>query len=326
MKRNIYALTFYAAIALCFSCGQRPLGEHIGVTTYSYAVKDGDTLHMDVYLDSTKLHADEKLPVFLFSFGGGWTSGKRQDGQALLEDAAHHGYVGVGIDYRLGIRALSKQGVNIDSTNFASSYSMAITWGIEDLFDATCFVIDHADELHADTCRIIACGSSAGATNSLTAEYLISTHDSLAASRLPQGFNYAAIVPFAGGVWLAGTDTLVWQRTPCPVLAYHGTDDQLVPYNKVLVQQGAFGGFGPGYYMPQLREMQVPSLFHTYQGGDHMISALGSSPDARAEMFSTLDRLVMRGSKATITITDEYFGVPPTFGNFKETLVDLNIK
>ena len=169
MKRNIYALTFYAAIALCFSCGQRPLGEHIGVTTYSYAVKDGDTLHMDVYLDSTKLHADEKLPVFLFSFGGGWTSGKRQDGQALLEDAAHHGYVGVGIDYRLGIRALSKQGVNIDSTNFASSYSMAITWGIEDLFDATCFVIDHADELHADTCRIIACGSSAGATNSLTA-------------------------------------------------------------------------------------------------------------------------------------------------------------
>ena len=67
-------------------------------------------------------------------------------------------------------------------------------------------------------------------------------------------------------------------------------------------------------------------LFHTYQGGDHMISALGSSPDARAEMFSTLDRLVMRGSKATITITDEYFGVPPTFGNFKETLVDLNIK
>ena len=185
MKRNIYALTFYAAIALCFSCGQRPLGEHIGVTTYSYAVKDGDTLHMDVYLDSTKLHADEKLPVFLFSFGGGWTSGKRQDGQALLEDAAHHGYVGVGIDYRLGIRALSKQGVNIDSTNFASSYSMAITWGIEDLFDATCFVIDHADELHADTCRIIACGSSAGATNSLTAEYLISTHDSLAASRWP---------------------------------------------------------------------------------------------------------------------------------------------
>jgi len=325
MKLSIYALTF-SAIALCFSCGRRPLGEHIGKATYSYAVKEGDTLHMDVYLDSTKLTDWERLPVFIFSFGGGWTSGKRQDGQALLEDAAHHGYVGVGIDYRLGIRALSKQGVGIDSTNFASSYSMAITWGIEDLFDATRYIIDHAEELHADTSRIIASGSSAGATNSLTAEYLISTRNLLAASHLPEGFNYAAIVPFAGGVWLAETDTLVWQRMPCPVLAYHGTDDQLVPYNKVLIQQGAFGGFGPGYYMPQLREMQVPSLFHTYQGGDHMISALGSSPDARAEVFSALDRLVMRGSKTSITITEEYYGVPPTFRNFKETLVDLNIK
>ncbi len=272
-------------------CHERPLGEHMSLTTLSYAVKGADTLRMDVYLDSAAMTESARRPVMIFTFGGGWESGRRQDGRQFLVDAAHHGYVAVGIDYRLGIKAIKEQGVEIDSANFASSYSQAILMGVEDLFDATRYLADHAEEWQADTGRIVVCGSSAGATNSLTAEYLICNADSLAQSRLPRGFNYAAVIPLAGGIWLAQTDTLVWQQRPCPILAFHGTSDPLVPYDHVVLPGGAFGGFGPGYYVPQLKRMNVPHYLHAYDGAGHIIAAVGNNAKARNEMFHFLDSL-----------------------------------
>ncbi len=320
---------FLAAVAsFLFACGQsNPIGENTSVKTYTYVDKEGVELKMDVYQDSTVLMADTKHPVFIFSFGGGWETGKREDGAAILNDFASNGYIAVGIDYRLGIRQLKKEGVNVlDSTQFASSYSKAITMGVEDLLDATRYVIDNAAEWDADTSRIVICGSSAGATNCMTAEYLLCNQHPLVTSRLPKGFNYAAVIPIAGGVWLKETDTLVWQQKPCPVLAYHGTNDQLVPYAKLVLPNAAFGGFGPGYYIPQLKQMQVPLLFHTYQGADHLVSGLNNSPTARAEMLATLERMLNQHVPFSQTVTEEYYDKAPTLGNFFEGMGKLGIK
>ena len=81
---------FLAAVAcFLFACGQsNPIGENTSVKTYTYVDKEGVELKMDVYQDSTVLMADTKHPVFIFSFGGGWDTGKREDGAAILDDFA----------------------------------------------------------------------------------------------------------------------------------------------------------------------------------------------------------------------------------------------
>ncbi len=302
------------------SCSSQTGSKEIEVTTCSYAEKDGKQLSMDIYRLSSNSQSDVKRPVFIFSFGGGWEVGSRTDNKNLLEDFARKGYISIGIDYRLMIRQLKAHGVAIDSTNFASTYSQAIMAGVEDLYDATRYVIDHATELKADTSRIVISGSSAGATNSLTAEYLLCNQHPLATDRLPKDFDYAAVVPFAGGVWLANTDTLVWQRKPCPVLAYHGTADQLVPYGKVVLIDGAFGGFGPDYYIPQLKNMKVSFLLHQYHRGDHVIAGWGNNELARAEMQRELKRLLDTTQHVAVTISEEYYGAGPNINDFIEAL------
>jgi hypothetical protein len=134
---------------------------------------------------------------------------------------------------------------------------------------------------------------------------------------------YAAVVPFAGGIWLADTDTLVWQRKPCPVLAYHGTDDQLVPFGKVVLGNGDFGGFGPDYYIPQLKSMQVSYLFHQYQRGDHLIAGWGDNEQARSEMQSELKRLLNPTEHVAITVREDYYELAPCLADLLKAVKKL---
>ena len=76
-------------------------------------------------------------------------------------------------------------------------------FGVEDLYDATAWIVGHADMLNIDTTKIVISGGSAGATNSVMAEYYLCNGDELA-QRLPKGFRYAGVIPFAGGIWKAG--------------------------------------------------------------------------------------------------------------------------
>lgn len=318
MMKKTFSLLLLTAGCLFAACQSQTEEKGIGKSSFQYAEKEGQQLTMDVYSEAGHRQADALRPVFIFSFGGGWETGSRRDGRRILEDFARQGYISIGIDYRLGIRQLKEQGIAIDSTNFASSYSQAVMMGVEDLYDATRFVIDHADEWKADTSRIIICGSSAGATNSLTAEYLLCNSHPLATAKLPTDFNYAAVVPLAGGVWLADTDTLCWQRKPCPILAYHGTDDQLVPFGKVVLGDGIFGGFGPDYYMPQLKQMEVSCLLHQYHRADHLIAGCGDHELTRAEIQRELQHLLDTAQHVAVTISEEFYGPAPCLADLLE--------
>ena len=311
MKNHALLMMLLAGGIFVASCDSKSEKKDIEKNTVVFAEKDGEKLQMDIFRDAADVQSGSQ-PVFIFSFGGAWVSGSRHTGRKLLKDCARQGYIGIGIDYRLGIKQLKDQGVAIDSSNFASSYSQAIMMGVEDLYDATRYVIDHARELRADTSRIVICGSSAGAINSLTAEYLVCNSHPLATEKLPEGFNYAAVVPFAGGIWLADTDTLIWKRKPCPILAYHGTADQLVPYGKSVIGNGAFGAFGPDYFIPQLKQMEVSFLFHQYHRADHMISGWGDNELAREEMQRELDRMLDTTQHVAVTTSEEYYGPAPS--------------
>lgn len=289
---------------------QKPNQGGVKVETYQFAEKDGQALYLDVYMDSAAWTTDTQHPVFLFSFGGAWEHGSRKDGKAILEFFARHGYLSVGIDYRLGVKQAKQQGVTINEGTMQGVYAKAIEMGIEDLFDATAFVLAHAGEWGVDTRRVVVCGSSAGAINTLTAEYLICNSHSLARAHLPENFNYAAAIPLAGGVWISGTDSLVWQQKPCPILAYHGTEDQLVPYDRRVFEMG--GGFGPGYIIPQLKAMQVPFFFHSYNGCDHIIAMIHSSEAARMEMLEGIKKVVDNRLPLSTTVMDEFYGETPS--------------
>lgn len=320
MKRAFISLLFGAMTVLSFA------QEGVKVTTYQFAEKEGQALNMDVYVDSTAWKDEALHPVFIFSFGGSWEHGTRKDGKAILEDFARHGYLSVGIDYRLGVRKAKEQGVQVNAETFGQVYSNAIAMGIEDLFDATAYVISHAGEWKVDPQRIVVCGSSAGAINTLTAEYLICNNHPLASQHLPEGFNYAVAIPLAGGVWIMDTDSLVWQKKPCPILAYHGTKDQLVPYGNIVLAGGAGGGFGPDYFIPQLKQMQVPYLFHSYKDCDHIIAMIHGSKSAREEMLSAINKVVEEKLTLTSTIMDEFYGDVPSLVNFFDAIDLLGIE
>ena len=75
----------------------------------------------------------------------------------------------------------------------------------------------------------------------MQAEYEISNGTPWA-SVLPEGFNYAGVMSFAGAI-LSREGKVDYEKAPCPTLMMHGTSDVLVPYKQIAVLNlGFFGG------------------------------------------------------------------------------------
>lgn len=305
-------------LAIACLCCLLAKAQTVFVHTYDYAQKGEQTLRMDVYEQAPS--GDMKRPVLIFSYGGAWEGGKRADGKAILEHFAQKGYIAAGIDYRLGVREAKEKGVKIDSLNFASVYGKAIRMGMEDLFDATAYIISHADEWNADTSRIVICGSSAGAINSITAEYLLCNRHPMATRRLPETFNYAAVITCAGGIWLEKTPALQWKHKPCPVIAYHGTRDELVPYGKHVIGNAAFTAFGPDGYLQEVKDMGVSTLFHRYEGHSHVIAGIYLHEGARNEMLDFLFRTLYLNQRLNIDTMEQRPDKEPAVKTFDDTI------
>ena len=58
---------------------------------------------------------------------------------------------------------------------------------------------------------------------------------------LPDDFNYAGVMSFAGAIF-DNHNPLRFAKEPCPLLLLHGTEDKLVPYKKIAVFNLCFGG------------------------------------------------------------------------------------
>ncbi len=300
--------------------------DSLRVETCQYAEKDGQPMLLDVYEVSSALSegSEGKKPVVIFSFGGSWEFGTRKDGKEFLEDFARHGYIAVGIDYRLGIKKFKESGGTISPETFGQAYANAIRMGVEDLYSATTYVISQAERLQADTSRIVICGCSAGAINSCVAEYLLANDHPLATAMVPEGFNYAAVISCAGGIWKEGEEDVAWKHRPCPFLAYHGTADQFVPYADM--RMGGGGAFGPAHFIPSLLEQQVPCLFRSFTGVDHVIALIYNNKDARAEMLSFLSRVLYKNEQISIISEETYYDRAPNLKSIIDTMKEMGIK
>ena len=88
----------------------------------------------------------------------------------------------------------------------------------------------------------------------------------------------------------------------------------------MVLGNGAGGGFGPDYIIPQLKRMQVPYLFHSYKDCDHIIAMIHSSKAARGEMLATLEKVVDNSLMLSTTMMDEFYGDVPSLANFFDSL------
>ncbi|MBX9622570.1 MAG: alpha/beta hydrolase [Gemmataceae bacterium] len=278
--------------------------------TFTYATKAGQALKLDRFVDPS-VTAPGKRPVIIFSIGGGWENGRGTGaaGPSLLGHFTSLGYAVIPIDYRAGVKE-AKDKKEFTPANGTAMYLRAIEWGVEDLFDATSYVVKHADEWNVDKDRIVIMGGSAGATNSLVAEFNVANDTELARAHLPKGFRYAGVISMAGAFWLKADTPLAFKSKPAPILFFHGAKDQLVTYDEV---QGPFSGYGPAYYCRKFPGPDYPKWFVDLPDGDHVVAA---SPliENRHEIAAFLQRLVTERQEMSVHTVEQH-KVPRTFGN-----------
>lgn len=261
MRRNGFVMLF---LALLLSTGLFA-NDKLSKKTYIYSIKGKDTLRLDKYDDP----AIKKIkPCIVFLFGGGFSTGTRDNKDYLdyFSFLSNKGIDVVSIDYRLGMKNLSSSDPMAMGAQLYKSVSMAV----EDLFDATFYILNHADSWKIDKNKIIANGSSAGAVSVLTAEYAICNRAE-SAKKLPADFNYAGVISFAGAVFASGKD-LTFSRKPTPMLLFHGNSDSNVPYGKISMMN--FGLYGSQYIAEKLRTDSVPYYFFDADNATHEMAAV----------------------------------------------------
>jgi predicted esterase len=212
-----------------------PISKNILKQTFTYVVKDSISLKLDVY--SKDVQPNTKKPCIIFVFGGAFVIGERDDSlyNNYFSSAVEHGYIMISISYRLGLKGVT----NVSLFNTAP-LKMAVDMAVDDLYDATNWVIANREKLGVDTSKIILSGSSAGAITVQTAEFercnLRGT-----SQKLPVDFKYAGVVSFSGAI-LSYDGWPSYKQPPAPVLMFHGTADKIVPYNKIkFFNKGLFG-------------------------------------------------------------------------------------
>jgi len=203
-------------------------------STYRYAIRDGQDLYLDYYAPKG---GKSGKPLILFVCGGGFIKADKSEGwnTAFYKRLTEDGFPVVTIDYRTGMAGSHGLGLKELPQLYRS-----VKMGVEDLFDATAFVVRNASLFGADPKDIILAGASAGAIISLEAEWFICNDDPITIT-LPKGFRYKGIISYSGAIFdFKGKPT--YKREPSPTLLLHGDSDRLVFYNCIRVLGIQFNG------------------------------------------------------------------------------------
>ena len=236
--------------------------------TYMFVQRDTCELFMDVYHpkrgSQTKFAGKEK-PTIIFMFGGGFIHGERdnKDYMSWFSQMTANGYRIISIDYRLGLKGTNKVGVA--QVNLLDA---AIHMAVEDLFSATNFIIENADQLRVDPSNMVISGSSAGAISVMQAEYELANRTSWA-QVLPEDFRYAGVMSFAGAI-LSREGKVDYKSEPCPTLMLHGTADKVVPYKQIKLFN--LGFFGAGKLVDRFGKFGYNYNMYHYDGNGHEVA------------------------------------------------------
>jgi predicted esterase len=251
-----------------------------------------------LYLDHYRADGEGKHPCLIFAFGGGFSHGNRADARYMnyFDMLLKQGFDVVSVDYRLGMKFTVDTPQEIGPLKGAKLMYRSVNYAAEDVLRATKFILDNADKLGIDTKRIVTSGSSAGAIAVLQAENHV-VNRSRYAKILPKDFNYAGVVAFAGAIYSVLSKPK-WQKTPCPVMLFHGNADRNVPYRQATIL--GIGFYGSDFIADQLHKKGATYYFHSAHYRDHSLALLPLN-DNHEEIISFLSRCVLGGEKMQYT-------------------------
>ena len=302
--------TLFAAIAfICFSICSAAEDFLSPSETYLYVKRDTCDLYLDIYnpaAGSQTYFDGKEKPSIIFMFGGGFIGGERNNEfyNKWFKQLTDNGYRVISIDYRLGLKGSNKVGVA--QVNVLDN---AIHMVVEDLFSATNFIIDNAAELGINPNNMVISGSSAGAISAMQAEYEIANKTKWA-EVLPEGFNYAGVMSFAGAI-LSREGKVDYKNAPCPTLMLHGTADELVPYEQIAFFN--LGFFGGGKLVERFKKFDLNyNMYHFTDYGHEIAGSMETTLDLQLKFLETN---VIQGKKrvveAWVSDPDVYKGAGP---------------
>ena len=282
--------------------------------TVKYADRDTCALYMDIYEpDASKVVCEDgrQRPTIIHVFGGGFKEGSRAETwlRPWFREMNARGYRMITIDYRLGLKGVR----GVTQTEFAGLLDNAIRMAVTDLFSATEYLVKNGKSMGIDPYNLVVTGSSAGAITVQQAEWVLCNraaggrhggagrasssgfcnYDHVA-DELPEDFNYKGVMAFAGAVMVNGA--LDYAAEPCPVMMFHGSEDELVPYD--IVRAGTLAFCGPCQIQKALESAGGTCRFYRFPGINHAVA--GYMPQTVGKQVDFIENNVMRGSKELV--------------------------
>lgn len=324
MGKRIYSIIILILCCICTSA-QSTSNDRINKYTYIYSIKDKDTLRLDRY--DLPTYGTTPKPCVIFIFGGGFMAGNRDNKYQIsyFKELAQNGYSVISIDYRLGLKKAKERAeqrakeetenstskAKSSKKDFLTIFQGSIDMAVEDMFDATSYIVEHAKEWNIDETKIIANGSSAGAITALHGAYYISMQTELS-KRLPENFRYAGIISFAGAIFSTKGD-MKWEKTPPPMLFFHGDADSNVPYDQLRLKifgiKTPYGFFGSKHIAKQMDKIKNPYYFYGIENATHEIANRPMKENIN-EVLTFLEKFVKQEQKLIINTTVQQPGKP----------------
>jgi acetyl esterase/lipase len=295
----VLALLLSASTIFSQNRYQESAFDEIITETYTYSTKDGENLDLDIYMPD--YDAELKRATIIYVHGGGFSAGARdmQSVKNFCNHLAGYGYVVASVSYRLTRKDKPKGfGCNCPATDKLNTFYAAV----EDVQDATFFLIEHREQFAIDPQKIILAGSSAGAETVLNTAYQPPYCYGLDSGPVA----YAGVISMAGAI---PDTTVIYDESAVPSLLFHGTEDKLVPYGTA--PHHYCKKSDPGYLIlhgsltisKKLRKLDIPCWLHITCGGGHEIAT-----DAMTKYFDTI-------------IDFGYYFIIKERGNFRQTII-----
>ena len=272
--------------------------DSVKVDTYTYSFKDGKQLDLDVYtpyFDNIK-----NRPLIFYVHGGGFSEGTRNTPaiQLFCKKLAQHGYVAASITYRL-TRKGTETGFGCDCP--AIDKRNTFNDAVEDLQDATFFMIKNRDKMGIDPQKIILSGSSAGAETVLNTAYQPPYCYGLDSGPV----SYSAVISMAGAI----PDTSrIFKESAIPSLLFHGTCDNFVPYSSAPhryckeSQTGYLILHGSYTIAEKLKKLGTPYWLYTYCNAAHEIASKPMTDNLNEIFDFCYSYVVNKGTEQRTTV------------------------
>jgi predicted esterase len=293
IKRQFKSQILWTLILNChFICSQTrfvdAVFKNVSSKTYTYAIKNVDSLQLDIY---QPINDDLKVrPLFVIIHGGGFTTGARNDKSliSLAKQIAKKGFVVASVDYRL-LNKHTAFNCKIPINDALKGYKKAS----EDVLEAIGYLLK--DKFRIDASKIILFGTSAGAETLLNITYnkvLLNK-----GSKNFKNISIAGVISISGAILNSKS---INKSNAIPGVFYHGTNDKVIPYYQGAhhycspLDQGYFVMDGSLKIVEKLESLNTSFMFYGYKNKGHDIFNLPTKDFKDAFVF--LNKVVFNSS------------------------------